>query len=620
MRFLLGATLLLAGCGGGGSASDGSFGIAQREVVSGLQFPTGVAQPGPLARVRAFPALSFNRPVKITHAGDGTNRLFVAEQDGRIRVFANDNSVATSTVFLDIRGRVRRNGNEEGLLGLAFDPDFANNGFLYVNYSASNPRRTVISRFTASGGVADPGSELVLLRYNQPYGNHNGGDLAFGPEDGMLYVASGDGGSGGDPQNNAQNLDTFLGKILRMRPDGTAPDDNPFFTGAGGARDFIWAYGLRNPWRMSFDRLTSDLWAGDVGQNAIEEIDIIVEGGNYGWRFREGDSDFNNPDDLPPSSFEEPVQTYSHSLGVSVTGGYVYRGTRLASLVGAYLYGDFATGRIWALVHDGSRVVSNVQVGSVTNPSSFGEDEAGELFVCSFDGGIYRFDQTNPPPGAEPPAHLSATGLFSDLANLTPVAGLVPYGVNAELWSDGARKRRWIALPGNATVDFHATGAWGFPTGTVLVKQFDLETSPGTLTKVETRVLVLRSSGWAGYAYRWNESGSDATLLEDGETGVYTITDASGSRNQTWSFHRRERLAEPDLVVPQPHRLFPLPHRRRRHGSRAQHPPAERLVRLPPARRQPAAHVGSHQDVLVASRAAVAVRRPRQPRRCRSTP
>jgi len=535
--------LFLIACGGGGGSTgtEAPFGLAQREIVEDLRFPIGVQQPGSLTPVRAFPQLGFSRPTKITHAGDGRDRLFVAEQDGRIHVFANDPATTTSTVFLDIRSRVRRDGNEEGLLGLAFDPAFASNGYFYVYYSASNPRHSVISRFTATGNVGDASSESVLMTIPQPFSNHNGGDLAFGPDDGMLYVACGDGGSGGDPQNNGQNLDTRLGSILRMRTDGSAPTDNPFYTGAGGARDFIWAYGLRNPWRISFDRDTRDLWAGDVGQNAFEEIDIIERGGNYGWRIKEGDADFNNPDSLPASDFIAPAQTYGRSQGTSVTGGYVYRGSALRSLFGVYLYGDFVSGRIWALVHANGAVVSNEQVATIRNPSSFGEDEAGELYVCSFDGSIYRFEESGtPPPSGPVPTLLSETGLFDNLATLTPATGLIPYDVNAPLWSDGAVKRRWIALPNNATIDFSAQDAWAFPIGTVLVKHFELETAPGVLTRIDTRVLVHETRGWAGYAYRWNEAGTEATLLDDSEERVLTINEpGGGTRLQTWSFPSR---------------------------------------------------------------------------------
>ncbi len=557
------------GCGGGGGVA-GPFGLESRVVVSALAFPTSLPQPGALQRVRAFPALGFDRPLALTFAPDGSDRLFVVEQIGRIRVFPNVDSIGIAGTFLDISARVN-SGGEEGLLGLAFDPDYASNGFFYVYYSASSPRRSVLARFrvTSNPDVADAGSEVQLLTIPQPFSNHNGGCLAFGPE-GMLYVASGDGGSGNDPGDHAQNLSDLLGKILRLRPDGTVPADNPFVA-TPGARGEIWAYGLRNPWRFSFDRNTGALWTGDVGQDAVEEIDIVERGRNYGWRVYEGDRSNINPGGLPASTFAAPVHTYSHVLGQSVTGGYVYRGSRLPSLFGAYVYGDFMTGRVWALVHDGQRVISNSEIASVPNPSSFGEDRDGELFICSFDGAIYRLEGAS--AGAAFPQRLSETGLFSDVAALVPAPGLIEYDVNAELWSDGATKRRWIALPGAARILFSATGAWNFPVGTVLVKHFEIDLAPGVARRLETRVLVNHAQGWNGYTYRWNGAGTEADLLPDGATDTFTVTDPlapGGRREQRWDYPSRVdclacHTAAAGRILgvrtPQMQRTFPYPAR-----------------------------------------------------------
>ncbi len=346
----------------------------------------------------AFPDLSFERMVFLTHAGDGTDRLFLALQPGRIMVFPNQSEVSRAEVFLDIRDRVNDRGNEEGLLGLAFDPEFADNGHFYVYYSASNPRRSVLSRFSASEGQADPDSELVVLEVPQPYSNHNGGAIHFGA-DGYLYAALGDGGSAGDPLGNGQDPGTLLGSILRIDPatassygNYSVPDDNPFL-GVSGFRDEIWAFGFRNPWRFSFDRETGDLWAGDVGQRGYEEIDLVKRGLNYGWNVMEGFHCY------PPSvssceqdGLEPPLAEYPLTSGnCSVTGGYVYRGSRVPSLRGAYLYGDFCSGRIWGLVYDGQEVSDNrLLLDSSLRISSFGEDEAGELYILSFDRKIYR--------------------------------------------------------------------------------------------------------------------------------------------------------------------------------------------------------------------------------------
>ena len=357
--------------------------------------------PAPLTELAvepAFPALSLSRMVGMTYPPDGSDQLYVVLQPGRIVSFPNDPDVDTAELFLDIRDRVNDRGEEEGLLGLAFDPQYMTNGHLYVYYSASDPRRSVVSRFSASadGRRADPGSERVLLEVAQPFSNHNGGQIAFGP-DGYLYIALGDGGSRGDPHGNGQDLTTLLGSILRIdvravESEGAyaVPSDNPF-VGRAGTRPEIWAYGLRNPWRFSFDRVAGDLWTADVGQNRFEEVDIIQPGLNYGWNVMEGEECFVRSD-CDRTGLEMPVVEYGREGGCSVTGGYVYRGSRLPSLYGAYVYGDYCSGRIWALRHDGDEVIEHLQIAdSSLRIPSFGEDADGDLYVLSFDGTIYRF-------------------------------------------------------------------------------------------------------------------------------------------------------------------------------------------------------------------------------------
>ena len=362
----------------------------------------------PLAPVElkpAFPGIEFDRMVLLTHAGDGTGRLFLVLQPGRIVVFENDPGVELTQTFLDIRDQVSDAGNEEGLLGLAFDPAYSENGYFYVYYSASRPRRSVVSRFSVSPGDpnrGDPGSEVVFLEVEQPYSNHNGGHLAFGP-DGMLYVGLGDGGAAGDPQGNGQDPSTLLGSILRIdvsRLDDmgayAVPGDNPFAGSGGTARGEIWAYGLRNPWRFSFDRETGTLWAADVGQNLYEEIDIIRPGLNYGWNVMEGSHCFRQTR-CDAEGLEMPVAEYGRGGGCSVTGGHVYRGRRMPSLYGAYLYGDFCSGKIWALRHDGAAVTEQMEIADTgLSISSFGEDPFGEVYVLTFEGVIYRFTVPQP--------------------------------------------------------------------------------------------------------------------------------------------------------------------------------------------------------------------------------
>ena len=362
--------------------------------------PVEVRPLAPVELEPAFPGLEFDRMVLLTYPEDGSGRLFVVLQPGRIVVFENDPGVESARTFLDIRERVNDAGNEEGLLGLAFDPAFAENGYFYVNYTASGPRRTVVSRFSVDAGDpnrADPGSELVFLEVAQPYRNHNGGHVAFGP-DGMLYVGLGDGGSSGDPRGNGQDTSTLLGSILRIDVSAldetggyTVPPDNPFAGGEGAARPEIWAYGLRNPWRFSFDRETGDLWAADVGQNRYEEIDLVGPGRNYGWNVMEGSKCFR-PTNCDTRGLEMPVAEYGREGGCSVTGGYVYRGRRLPTLHGAYLYADFCSGKIWALRHDGAAVTEQMLVADTgLSISSFGEDASGEVYVLTFEGAVYRF-------------------------------------------------------------------------------------------------------------------------------------------------------------------------------------------------------------------------------------
>ncbi|NER13693.1 glucose sorbosone dehydrogenase [Leptobacterium flavescens] len=348
----------------------------------------------------AFAGLNFNRPVDLQSPNDNTDRIFVVEQRGVIRVFNNEADTTTSSVFLDIQSIVNDSDNEMGLLAMAFHPDYANNGYFYVNYTGA-AGASFVSRFQVSAtnaNAADDSSELVLLTIPQPFTNHNGGQLAFGP-DGFLYIASGDGGSGGDPQGNAQNRANLLGAILRIDVDQVSqglnyaiPADNPFVND-NTARGEIFAYGLRNPWRMSFDTQTGTLWVGDVGQGNFEEIDIIESGNNYGWNILEGNDCFQ-ANTCNQNGLTAPVFVYNHSNGdLSVTGGYVYRGSSLPSLQGQYIYADFVSGRIWGLtLNQDNSVVNDLIIDTGFNISSFGTDNNNELFICGFDGNIYKLE------------------------------------------------------------------------------------------------------------------------------------------------------------------------------------------------------------------------------------
>jgi len=356
-----------------------------------------------LRYVEAFPNLEFAAPVDIQHAGDNSNRLFVLEQEGRIRVFQNDSLLNSTEVFLDIRDQVLY-GGEQGLLGLAFHPNYSENGYFYLDYTRSNPRRTVISRFKVSANnpnQADQNSELVLLEVEQPYSNHNGGQIVFGP-DGYLYISLGDGGSGGDPLNSGQDRKTLLGNILRIDVDNPdnglnygIPNDNPFVGNNEGWREEIYAYGLRNVWRFSFDPITNKLWAADVGQNAYEEINIIESGKNYGWRIMEGFHCYNPSTNCDQTGLELPVWEYAHNDpngGQSITGGFVYRGSKANELFGGYVYGDFITGRIWVYFEGDNPTNMLIFNNTGLAISTFGVDQNDELYFASFTNGrIYKF-------------------------------------------------------------------------------------------------------------------------------------------------------------------------------------------------------------------------------------
>lgn len=378
-----------------------------------LSFPSTLSAqsvselPDPASVTFTLVASSFTRPVYVTHAGDGSGRLFVVEQGGRIWIL-DATGTRLAAPFLDISTLVSPAANqlqtytERGLLGLAFHPNYAENGYFYINYTDASGT-THITRYTVSANdanAADPASAMTLLIQSQPFPNHNGGWLGFGP-DGYLYISLGDGGSGGDPLNAAQTLNTWLGKILRIDVDTTdgrpyaVPEDNPF-VGRADALPEIWAYGLRNAWRNSFDRLTGDFYIADVGQNLWEEVNFqpadSVGGENYGWRAYEGTNVYDAG--LSIAGDVRPFATYPHSEGVSVSGGYVYRGERLSGLFGVYFFGDFGSGTIWSARRGEA---GDWQVGPFMRTtrmliSSFGEDEAGELYIVDYQGGIYRFD------------------------------------------------------------------------------------------------------------------------------------------------------------------------------------------------------------------------------------
>lgn len=525
--------LLSCGGGGGGGQPDdlplADFGLDAR-----AGNPTCVAgerpqQDAPIQLGGALGGIEFTMPVYALQAPHDSGRWYVVEKSGVVRTFRVGETQAT--VFADIRDRVDASAPESGLLGMAFHPDFAGNRQVFLSYTrrvdAAFPFTSYVSRFSADSDVQlNIASEQPVLTLDQPHINHNGGHILFGP-DRYLYIGFGDGG--GDPQNRAQDTGVWFGKILRIDVDnGTPyaiPPDNPFAQSTGN-RPEIFAWGLRNPWRFHFDRASNApvLWAGDVGQNAYEEIDLIVAGGNYGWPVREGAHCYEGSNCT--GAFTDPVLEYAHAGDSrSVTGGFVYRGNAIPALRGAYLYADFLTGEIFRLRYDtGGAATHTRMLATPHSIASFAEDHAGELYVVDFAGGIHPIVAAAPMAPDAFPRRLSATGCMQPDNPAQALPGLIPYDVNAPLWSDDASKQRWLALPDSARIRIAANGDWEFPIGTVLVKHFARH---GRL--LETRLFMRHTDGeWGGYSYEWNADQTDAMLVDGGKTVVVD--------GQPWTF------------------------------------------------------------------------------------
>jgi len=534
--------------------------------------------------------LSFEAPVVVAAPPGESNRLFVVEQPGRIIVVTNL-AQPTFTVFLNLTGSTIY-GGEQGLLGLAFHPDYASNGRFFVfrtclartGTHTSDRRHDRLSEFRVSPANpdrADP-MERILFQQSDDAGNHNGGDLQFGL-DGYLYVALGDEGDANDSRNNSQTItkDLFAG-ILRLdvdeRPQSLTPNphpsvmagayrvpaDNPYvgvttFLGRpvvpAQVRTEYWAVGLRNPWRMSFDRATGELWIGDVGQDAWESVCISRSGANHGWAYREGT--VAGPKSGAPTGFltnpafnyVRPLFVYAHGSGPtrgnSITGGLVYRGSRLAQLHGQYVFADYVSGNVWALRQREGTTPLVTRLTGQNGISGFGTDpRTGDVLACSHQGGrIMRLAYNAVFTGEPLPATLAETGAFADLRTLAPHPGIVPYEVNLSFWSDGAAKHRWFCVPDtNRFLTFATNGAFGSPAGTVWVKHFDLELNPGvpaSTRRLETRFLVRNSTGVHGFTYRW-DSALNATLVpEEGFDEVFERTVNGVSVNQTWRYPSR---------------------------------------------------------------------------------
>ena len=566
---------LLAACGGGGGGDSAPTpapsGLGSRPSNTSCVAPARPQGGTGLQLARVFPNLSFSLPVGMYQAPNDSTRWYVIEQkSGLVRGFPNSQSAQPGDVstFLDLSTKIEV-GAETGLLGLAFHPQWPSTPQVFVYYSlaGTDPVENRVSRFTSSNGGAslDLASEQVVLRLvkNQVDHNHNGGNIAFGP-DRYLYIGTGDGGSAGDPNDNAQNRNVLFGKMLRIDVSPatgyaipTGASGNPFAanaqctsatgstSGTGSAAcPEIFAYGLRNPWRWSFDRVTGDLWVGDVGQDTREEIDVVRRGANLGWRIREGSVCYNPASNCGTTgangeALVDPLVEYGHDVGAAVTGGYVYRGAKIPALVGRYVFADYVSSRVFSfqppnpLVAATPRAVlstSDTVLNSPQNVTSLAQGNDGELYVVGYGGQLYGLQAATAVVDTIPTL-LSQTGCVATDAT-QPASGLVPYGINAPFWSDGADKQRWLAVPDGSAITPQTPGRWSPPNGTVLMKNFRLNNQ-----LVETRLLMRHPDGvWAGYTYEWNAGQTDATRVVGGKTK------AVGS--QTWIYPSESNCME----------------------------------------------------------------------------
>ena len=473
---------------------------------------------------RALGGRSFSWPVLVLQAPADATRFFVVQKGGIVSAVSPDGADASD--FIDITSKTNSSYDESGLLGMAFHPRWQTNHQAFLFYSAHDGTRldltSTLSRFTSTDGgrTLDKSTEQVLFTLQKnPADNHNGGMIGFGP-DGFLYIAVGDGGGAGDVLNHAQDTTQLFGKILRIDVDHgspySIPSDNPFADGTAGKPE-VFAWGLRNPWRWSFDPPTGLLWAGDVGQDNWEEIDVIRKGENYGWHIREGAHCYPPGSSCSTSGLTDPIVEYDHTEGYAVTGGYVYRGTALQGLVGNYLYADYGSGNIWSIPasagEPGAPPPTAVKLlASGKNISSFGEGLDGELYVADLSGGIYKIVPSASSGGTGGlPQLLSQTGCTEPGDVTRPAAGLVPFAPVAPFWSDGATKERWLSIPDGTRITQDADGNFEFPPGTVFVKSFSLGGK-----RLETRLFFrYADGGWAGFTYAFNEPGTDATLVTE---------------------------------------------------------------------------------------------------------
>jgi uncharacterized repeat protein (TIGR03806 family) len=538
----------IALCAGEGRAGGGS----SRVPWTGSKIAGTPEPPPPYTVEPAFPRLKFRFPVVLVPAS-GTNRLFVGELPGRIVSFPNDPQADKLDLVLDL---AKVHPDLSALYGLISHPKFDENRFVYVCYVLKNSLQdgSVVARFQMSRGdppVIDPRSEKVLLKFWS--GGHNGGCLDFGT-DGYLYISTGDGTDPSPPdiKLTGQDCSDLLSSVLRIdvdRPDpGRAygiPPDNPF-PNTPGVRPEIWSFGFRNPWRMSIDRTTGDLWVGDVGWELWEMVYKVKRGGNYGWSVMEGPQPVHVEGRRGPTPILPPTKAHPHSEAASITGGYVYHGRRLPELAGVYIYGDYQTGTVWGLRCPGETVTWHQELARTPiHLAAFGQSRDGELFLVDHDRThqVYRLSR-NPAAKVqhEFPRRLSQTGLFASTRDHRPAPGVIPYSVNSELWADGATAERFLAVPGSGRVGLDDLGNWRFPEGSVLVRTVSLAApsgQPAGRRRVETQILHIEGEAWRPYSYVWDDDQADAVLAEaKGMTRTIAFDDPGASGRRRERSHR----------------------------------------------------------------------------------
>jgi len=562
-------------------ADERPVGLTNRTLWTTSQFQGSPDPPLPYKAQDAFPELHFNKPTVVTSA-PGVSRLFVAEHQGKVFSFPNDPACKEADLLVDVKDLVAQmnaNLSEEeqvrfvAVYGLTFHPQFAENGYAYlcyvVRYASKKEQRPGGTRVVRLKVEGDPPkaiieSETEIISWLQ--GGHNGGCLKFGL-DGNLFVSAGDGGFAYPPdgRKSGQDVSNLLSAVARIDVDHptderpySIPKDNPLIN-VPGARPEIWAYGMRNPWKMSIDRKTGDLWVGDVGWQLWELVYRVKPGDNYGWSLVEGPQPVHTEDERGPTPITPAAHVVPHTDGASITGGFVYRGEKFPELQGRYLFGDWETRRIWTLDADAAEVGERIEIVEPTvRIVGFAELHNGELLLLDHDSGaILELVRNEQPKNAEPfPVKLSESGLFASVENHRTAPGVLPFSINAEMWADSAQAERFVGLPGDTAIGMHVKAkqvpgsmfsrVFDFPTNSVLAKTLSLELeqgNPKSRKRIETQILHFNGYDWKGYSYRWNDEQTDAELVgAQGETITLQVKDAAspgGQRSQQWRFSSR---------------------------------------------------------------------------------